>query len=148
MKGMTFLKRILIFSIITLFFSFPVKGATHVIVNMSVPSSTLSTHTLSRIYAMQLKNWNNGEAIKVFVLPSKHKTHREFSLKLLRMPTHQLDRLWNRLTFTGTGRTPTVVKSEQEMLERIRSTPGAIGYVSGKLSLEGVKVLNAGQNHE
>ncbi|MEA3406209.1 MAG: hypothetical protein U9R28_10800 [Pseudomonadota bacterium] len=141
-------KRILFLTVVTLFFSFPVKGATHVIVNMSVPNSSVSTHTLSRIYAMQLKSWNSGETIKVFMLPSKHKIHREFSRKQLRMPTHQLDRLWNRLTFTGTGRTPVVVKSESEMLEKIRSTPGAIGYVSGNLPLKGVKVLESGQNHE
>jgi hypothetical protein len=38
---------------------------------------------------------------------------------------------WDRMVFTGTGLAPTVVASEQEMRERIRSTPGAIGYVRG-----------------
>jgi hypothetical protein len=33
------------------------------------------------------------------------------------------------LVFTGTGLAPTVVGSEREMRERVRSTPGAIGYV-------------------
>jgi len=119
-----------------------------VIVHNSVSNSSVNTYTLGRIYAMQLKNWNGGQSIKVYVLPSRHKLHREFSLKILKMPTHQLDRLWNRLIFTGTGRTPVVVSSEKEMLEKIRNTPGAIGYVSENISLEGVKVLNVGQNNE
>jgi len=132
----------------TLLFSFPVKGEVRTIVNNSVSNVSANTHTLSRIYAMQLKKWSNGDPIKVFVLPSKHKTHREFSSKQLRIPSHQLDRLWNRLTFTGTGRTPIVVKSEKKMLQSVRSTPGAIGYVSGDFPIEGVKVLNAGQPNE
>jgi hypothetical protein len=33
------------------------------------------------------------------------------------------------MVFTGTGFAPTVVQTEKEMIERVRSTPGAIGYV-------------------
>lgn len=34
------------------------------------------------------------------------------------------------MLFTGTGKAPAVVKSQAEMVELIRSTPGAIGYTS------------------
>ncbi|MEA1987678.1 MAG: hypothetical protein U9N57_00555 [Pseudomonadota bacterium] len=141
-------KRILFLTAALLFFSLPAQSEMKIIVHNSVSNSSVSTYTLSRIYAMQLKNWNGGQSIKVYMLPSRHKLHREFSLKTLKMPTHQLDRLWNRLIFTGTGRTPEVVSSENEMLEKVRSTPGAIGYVNSNLSLEGIKVLNVGQNNE
>src|SRR5260221_11253755 len=42
---------------------------------------------------------------------------------------------WDRIVFTGTGLAPTVVSSEREMRERVRSTPGAVGYIrSGERS--------------
>lgn len=97
---------------------------------------------------MQLKNWQDGENIKVFVLPSNHPLHRQFTLKKLKLQTHQLDRLWNRLIFTGTGRTPTVVNSEAEMLQKVKTTPGAIGYVGEHFAIDGVKVLSEGVNND
>jgi len=36
---------------------------------------------------------------------------------------------WDRIVFTGTGLAPTVVGSEREMRERVRTTPGAVGYI-------------------
>jgi hypothetical protein len=45
------------------------------------------------------------------------------------MYSYVLRRAWDRMVFTGTGFAPTVVQSEREMIERVRSTPGAIGYV-------------------
>jgi hypothetical protein len=46
------------------------------------------------------------------------------------MYSYVLRRAWDRMVFTGTGFAPTIVRSEAEMIERVRSTPGAIGYVS------------------
>lgn len=141
-------KRLSFIFSLSLLLSLAVQADTKVIVHPSVVSQTIDGHTLSRIYAMQLKNWDNGQSIKVFVLPSNSQTHRQFTLKKLKLQSHQLDRLWNRLIFTGTGRTPTVVKSELEMIEKVKTTPGGIGYVSDVLDVSGVKVLNEGQSHE
>jgi len=46
-----------------------------------VENNFIDGHTFSRIYAMQLKNWDDGQSIKVFVLPSNSQTHRQFTLK-------------------------------------------------------------------
>jgi hypothetical protein len=45
------------------------------------------------------------------------------------MYSYVLRRAWDRMVFTGTGFAPTIVRSEKEMIERVRSTPGAIGFV-------------------
>ena len=37
---------------------------------------------------------------------------------------------WDRLVFSGTGQAPDTVTSTEEMLARVASTPGAIGYLS------------------
>ncbi len=119
-----------------------------VIVNSGTDIEALDTQLLSRIYAMQLRSWNNGDSIKVFVLPARNKIHRDFVVSNLKMQPHQLDRLWSRLIFTGTGRAPTVVKTELEMINRVRTTVGAIGYINVQPPVEGVKVVSGDGSHE
>jgi len=123
----------------------PTIGLSHasssVIVNPSVNVSTIDAQTLSRIYAMQIKNWNDGQPVKVFTFPFNSKFHYLFVTSKMKIQPHQLERLWTRLIFTGTGRTPTVVNSAKEMVQKVKSTPGAIGYVSDSDVVTGVKVL-------
>ncbi|RRD00484.1 hypothetical protein [Amphritea balenae] len=91
---------------------------------------TLSSQNLWAIYGMKTRHWADGTLIKVFVLPTKHPLHRRFSINALKTYPYQLDRVWQRLTYSGTGRAPTVVPSEQAMIEAVTSTPGAIGYIN------------------
>ncbi|MDO6442832.1 MULTISPECIES: substrate-binding domain-containing protein [unclassified Marinobacter] len=108
----------------------PLLSAPKVIVNDDAGITSLDSSHLSQIFAMQIRKWPNGLAIEVFTLPSENELHREFVINRLHIQTHQLDRIWNRMLFTGTGKAPAVVNSQAEMVEMIRSTPGAIGYTS------------------
>jgi hypothetical protein len=57
------------------------------------------------------------------------------------------------MVFTGTGFAPTVVRSEKEMNELVRTTPGAIGFVrkresSGfRVDLPDLKIVLLTQDH-
>ncbi|RBW48571.1 substrate-binding domain-containing protein [Marinobacter sp. F3R11] len=112
------------------FFSLPLLSAPKVILNDDAEITRLDSAYLSQIFAMQIRKWPNGLAIQVFTLPSDNELHREFVVNRLHIQAHQLDRIWNRMLFTGTGKAPAVVKSQAEMVEMIQSTPGAIGYTS------------------
>lgn len=105
----------------------------------------MNTQYLGRVYAMQIKQWQSGVPVKVFTRSPKSDLHREFVISKLKIQPHQLERYWNRLIFTGTGRSPTVVDSEQEMIEMIINTPGAIGYISEKRLLGNLKVIQVVQ---
>ena len=78
---------------------------------------------------MRQITWPNEQAITVYVLSNQHQTHQIFSTKVLRMFAYQLDRIWNKLVYSGLGEGPIKVQSEMEMLERVRQKPGAVGYV-------------------
>ncbi|GGC59576.1 hypothetical protein [Marinobacter halophilus] len=112
-----------------------------VLLNESVNAESLNFAFLSQVFAMQVRRWPNGVPIEVFMLPKNSEVHREFVLRRLKIQPHQLDRIWNRMLFTGTGKAPTVVESEADMLEMVRTTPGAIGYVSVGFPVEGVTAL-------
>ncbi len=108
----------------------PLTGAVDLVVNKSVPQDTLSRSYVRSIFSMRTTSWPNGIPIHVFVLGDKSELHAQFSKKILGVFPHQLRRAWNRQIFTGTGQAPTRVNTEQDMIEQVGQTPGAIGYIS------------------
>ncbi|WP_200192443.1 hypothetical protein [Halorhodospira abdelmalekii] len=112
-----------------------------VVVNDALHTEELSQSTLRAIFTVRLQQLS-GERLQVFILEPDHPTHVEFSRNILGVFPYQLRDAWNRATFSGTGSTPTVLTSEAEMLQRIATTPGAIGYISAPTEHPGVRVLS------
>ncbi len=117
--------------VVCLFFSALAVANSNVILihHPSVVKEELSENTLLKAYAMKKKVWSDNTPIRVFVYPNDSDIHKSFVKSYLNMHTYQLDRLWYRLKFSGTGKTPQEVGSSEEMIQAILSTPGSIGYV-------------------
>jgi len=82
------------------------------------------------MFAMKQRSWPDGSSVTVFVLPSDHRTHRDFCKKKLSIFPNQLEAMWYRRVYTGTGSAPVQVSDSQTMLRRISDTPGSIGYLA------------------
>jgi ABC-type phosphate transport system substrate-binding protein len=127
-----------------LFIAFSVHSqvpAVRVVVNSSVESKDISVEQIRRIFSMRQTAWSNNQAITVYVLSNQHQTHQAFSTKVLGMFPYQLDRIWNKLVYSGLGEEPIKVQSEKEMLERVSQKPGAIGYVMQQVSGDNINVI-------
>ena len=103
--------------------------AVDVIVSPSLMTIKLDRDLLRAVFTMRVREWPDGSPVRVFVLPDDDPLSDVFYRERLGMYSYVLRRAWDRMVFTGTGFAPTVVRSEGEMLERVRSTPGAIGFV-------------------
>ena len=112
--------------------------AVDIIVHSSVNESVLTTSQLRRIYTMRQTKWLDEHRITVFILPRQHALHLRFSKERLQMFPYQLDRIWNKLTYSGLGVAPTMVNTAQELIAAVKSTPGAIGYSENMMDKEGV----------
>lgn len=139
----------LILGLSLVFFSAQSKAAT-LIANVSVADSSLSKKSLRRIFIMRQTKWPAGTPIKVFVMEQGSDVHRIFCKSVLGLFPYQLERQWNKLVYSGLGEAPGVVSNDQEMIERVATTPGAIGYVNEFEPTDGVKVVtiegvNAGE---
>lgn len=121
-------------------FALPTK-AVHVITHTSVNVQHLNSQQLKRIYLIRQLRWGNNLPIVVFVLPSQHSTHKKFTTTMLNAFPYKLDRIWNKLTFSGLGVAPILVRSEKELINAVRTTPGAIGYVDNIIKDEHVNVI-------
>lgn len=90
---------------------------------------------------MRQTQWLNGQRITVFVLPRHHILHLQFSKGRLEMYPYQLDRIWNKLTYSGLGVAPVMVESPVALIDAVRKTPGAIGYVGKLNDKKGIYVI-------
>ena len=57
------------------------------------------------------------------------------------MTTAAVKSYWNQQIFSGRDVPPVEKKSDAEVLTFVRSTPGAIGYVSDAAAVDGVRVV-------
>ncbi|WP_438865517.1 substrate-binding domain-containing protein [Neptunicella sp.] len=111
-------------------------------VNPSVSVKQLSIAQLRRIFTMRQNNWPNGDPITVFVLNTNNSYHQYFTKSVLDLFPYQLERLWNKLVYSGQGERPIMVSDMLEMQQRVANTPGAIGYFSGLDKLININLVN------
>ncbi|MFT6029040.1 MAG: hypothetical protein ACI8O8_000771 [Oleiphilaceae bacterium] len=117
----------------------------YVLVNHDVPMQSISLKKLRAIFAMKLRYWEEGKPITVFVLAKDDPIHAAFCKKILNIFPNQLESVWYRQVYTGTGQAPIEVASESELIERVVNTPGAIGYINNKnikRSSDEISILN------
>ncbi len=115
--------------------------AQELIVNEASPHQPISRNEARRYFTMRLPVWENDLPVKVFALPDDHPTHRQFTKSVLGLFPYQLRQVWDRQIFSGTGRAPIIVATEQDMIERVAATPGGIGYVESEANHPQVRVL-------
>ncbi|MBU2879086.1 MULTISPECIES: hypothetical protein [Aliiglaciecola] len=112
-----------------------------VLVNSDVKTEELTPAQLRKIFSMRQTVWPDGQPISVFVLKTDNPAHQALCKDVLKMFPYQIERLWNKLAYSGLGDKPKELKSTKEMLKKLRSTPGAIGYVLDVSSTEKVKKI-------
>ncbi len=115
--------------------------AIEIIVNDSVDLSEISHQQLKSIYLGQQTHWPSGKLIKLYKLSSTHKAHKSFVKKTLGLYPYQFNRRWQKLVFSGFALKPSEVTNEQELLDAIANTAGAIGYIENKIIMEGVRYV-------
>lgn len=103
--------------------------AQELIVNSDVDLSSIDRGYARLLFTMRISQWPNKRPITVFVLPDNNPLHQTFAKRVLEVYPYQLRRTWDRQVFSGTGQAPRQVADEQELIERVSQTAGAIGYV-------------------
>lgn len=119
----------------------PLTPQVQVIAHPSVQVDALSQAQLRSIYLMRQVVWPDGVAIRVFTLTPRSAANLQFCRDQLQLFPYQLERVWQKLTYSGTGTPPTELQDQQAMLQAIAATPGAIGYIGKQDETQGVKVI-------
>lgn len=111
-----------------------------VIAHKSVPEDSIKKNELLDFYTGDIKKWSNGVPVVVLDLKLKCEAKNMF-YKFLGKSSSRMKSIWLKKMLSGEGDPPKSLKSEEEMLNKVASTPGAIGFVSQTKVSREVKTL-------
>ncbi|MGR9045357.1 MAG: substrate-binding domain-containing protein [Gammaproteobacteria bacterium] len=111
------------------------------VINPNSSQTSISRNGLSAIFKMRLRHWKDGSPVTVFVLGDENPLHKLFCKQILNVFPHQMRRSWNKLVFSGTGQAPIQVNNQEEMIQKISTTPGAVGYLNPQDLTDDISIL-------
>lgn len=112
-----------------------------IIANNSVSVSSLSKKAASDLFMKKTAKWDNGTPVKPVDQLEASSTREAFTKTIHGKTAAAVKSYWNQQIFSGREVPPVEMKSDAEVLAFVRSTPGAIGYVSDTASADGVHVV-------
>ncbi|WP_428737921.1 hypothetical protein [Sulfurimonas sp.] len=125
---------LLIFSVLTFASEFVI------IVNPNMEIDKISKSELEKIFLSKTNTLPDGtRARPVEIAKTKLKSH--FYTIIANKSEVELRSYWATLIFTGTGRPPKQMQTIKEIIEYVRTTPGAIAYIEDNKVDDAVKKL-------
>lgn len=134
------MKKVIIIALFCIFFVTEYSAQVHVIANKSISESTLSASTLANIYSLGMSKWANGSKIVVIDQSSEGAAKTAFYKYIGKEPL-TLKKEWMKKQLTGEAKAPESIGSEDEIINKVAGTPGAIGYVKSSVTNSNVKVV-------
>lgn len=134
---MKLLSKILVLLLLMASFA-EINAQVAVIANKNLVVDAIDINTLKNIYEIN-SNELDGNKVVLFNLSSDDQATEKF-YGSLGTSFNKIKKVWLRAKLTGNGNLPTSVSSD-EMLKKIASTPGAIGFIPEEKVNSDVKVL-------
>jgi ABC-type phosphate transport system substrate-binding protein len=131
------MKNFIIIIIAIVFILIPVHAQVSVIANKSI-NETVNASKIANIYSLTLTKWSSGSKIVVFDNNSDIKTN---FYKEIGTDQMSLKKEWMKKQLTGEAKAPEALGSDDEVISKVSSTPGAIGFVKSSSVNGNVKVL-------
>ncbi len=115
------------------------KAQLLVICNKSIQSNTIDKNKLRKLYELSSFEFE-GKRVVIFDINGDNPIKNSF-YSYLGTNLRELKKIWLKVTLSGNGVPPISVANQEEMLERISSTPHSIGYIDKAFLNDKVKVL-------
>lgn len=130
---------IIVISILSCAFYANTFAQVSIIANKNVNVKTIDINKLTNLYNLQ-SNEIGSQKVKLFYLNTEDETEKSF-LEALGKSFIELKKTWLKAKLTASGTPPETVNSDEEMIQKIASTPNAIGFVDSKNVKGNVKVI-------
>lgn len=113
-----------------------------VIVNEGNSVSSISKSDLSDIFLKKSTKWEDGSAVTPVDLNARSAVREAFSQEVHGRGVGAIRSYWQQAAFSGAGTAPLERSSDADVITFVKSTPGAVGYISADTDAAGVKVLS------
>ena len=121
-----------------------------VLAHKAVPVDSISTEELIDIFTLQQLKWKNGELIRLMDFkrdfPVQNAFYGAMGFQRVTLKNH-----WLRIILSGEGQSPTLLRTEEEMIREVALTPGAIGYagtIDEESDVKVIAIISTGDKHE
>ena len=111
-----------------------------VIAHKSIAVDKIGKSQLLDLYTGDKSFWHGGKPAIVFDLKQQSETRRIY-YRFLGMRSSRIKSIWLKRMLSGDAEPPKSFASEEEMLKRVASTPGAVGFVAQSKVNDDVKVI-------
>jgi ABC-type phosphate transport system substrate-binding protein len=112
-----------------------------VIVNSSNSITSISKTELSNIFLKKVTKFSNSVTAVPIDQVENSSVRNEFTSSVLKKTVSAVKSYWNQQLFSGAGVPPNEVKTDMDVINYVKSTPGAIGYISANTAPNGVSVI-------
>ena len=134
------MQRLAILTVFALLSAIDSSAQVAVIAHQSVPADTLSRSDLLDFYTGEIKSWPDQTPVVVLDLKPKGESKTAFYGFLGKRPS-RMKSIWIKRMLSGEGDPPESMNTEEELLQKVASTQGALGFVSMHRVGEDVKTL-------
>jgi len=112
-----------------------------VIANPENPTTELSRTQVSRFLLKKSPRWVDGTPAKPVDQGDEQAVREAFTREIHGRSVASVRHFWQRQVFSGKDLPPPEVAGDEAVVAFVKDHPGAIGYVSAEVVVEGVKVL-------
>ena len=103
-----------------------------VIAHTSVPVDSLGKGELLRLFSGDREYWETGDPVVIADLAKKGNVRESF-YEYIGKTSSRMRSLWLKRKLSGEGELPESFESEDELLDMVLNTPGAIGYLRAEM---------------
>ncbi|MCP3141147.1 type 2 periplasmic-binding domain-containing protein [Pyxidicoccus xibeiensis] len=112
-----------------------------VIAHPSAGVDTLTRQELAHFFLKKTTRWESGTEVLPVDLPEDSAVRVAFSEEILQRSLPAVRAWWQQRIFSGRGVPPVVMETTDQVVDFVRSTPGAVAYVDAGADVQGVAVL-------
>ncbi|HLP48391.1 MAG TPA: hypothetical protein VK469_20795 [Candidatus Kapabacteria bacterium] len=128
------IKMLRTFILLLLLFIFPLgifsnTTGLKIITNPGAQVLELKKKDIRDIYTGVKKMWDSGGKVIIAIMEGS-KLHKQFLEEYVNKTPIQFRNYWREKVFTGEGENPKTFKTEQDLIDFVANTRGAIGYIS------------------
>lgn len=113
-----------------LFFCNPTHTGTQVLITQEYQMHAFDKDTIVKIFTKKVTRWADGQLITVFIKPINSIEHKDFVQSWLNMSNSKYKQELEKQTYSGKSLSVVEVDSDAEMVLKISSTIGSIGYIN------------------
>jgi ABC-type phosphate transport system substrate-binding protein len=115
-------------------------GEVVIVTNKGVPQGAVNAEAIKKIYSGYMFKWPDNQTIALAVM-EKTEAHGDFLKSYVGKTESQFSTTWKKMVFSGQASYPKQFDSAQSLVDYVKKTPGAIGYVEKGANTDGVNVV-------